>query len=138
MAILTLRNISVAVVASTLLFAAAAAWVWTGWQETPADEPYDAAHSGNIDLARRALDEGADINAPERLGQNTPLIGAAGDGMLEMVKFPLSRGADPTLTDYDGLMAWAAARPGEIRSILERQGQGKARPPHPRPDGYRF
>ena len=61
---------------------------------------YFAAIGGNIEVAKRLLEGGADVNAKAESG--APIHGAVmGDGAA-MVRLLLERGADPSLPDYQG------------------------------------
>jgi ankyrin repeat protein len=60
---------------------------------------YFPAISGNIAIAERLLNAGADINAGE--GGNTPLHGAAGFEQAEMARWLLDQGANPYALDFN-------------------------------------
>ena len=60
-----------------------------------------AADYRNLEDLTKILDEGADINELNIIGQ-TPLFIAAANGKLDMVKELLRRGADSTVIDKDG------------------------------------
>ena len=63
------------------------------------------------DLARvtRLVESGADVNKREGGSVRTPLIGAAIMGRTSVVRYLLSQGADPDITDKDGNTAAALA-----------------------------
>jgi ankyrin repeat protein len=69
-------------------------------------------------FATLLLDNGADVNVRTGSG-NTPLIGAAVWGPKEMVELLLSRGADVTLKNKEGLTAEKSADTREIRDLLK-------------------
>lgn len=62
----------------------------------------------SIDAIKVCLDAGVDINTPDGRGQ-TALYGAALQGYDEVVKFLLSKGADPKIKDQRGFTALDAA-----------------------------
>jgi ankyrin repeat protein len=70
---------------------------------------HDMAHEGDVAKAGLLLDHGADINAVDEEYRSTPLGIAARWGNLEMVKFLLSRGADPNLSGapWSKPLTWA-------------------------------
>ena len=61
---------------------------------------YFAAIGGAIEVAKRLLDAGADVNAKAESG--APIHGAVMGGSAEMARLLLQRGADPSLPDYQG------------------------------------
>ena len=61
---------------------------------------YFPAISGNLTIAEKLLNVGADLNAGE--GGNTPLHGAAGFGQAEMARWLLDNGANPYALDFNG------------------------------------
>jgi ankyrin repeat protein len=71
-----------------------------------------------LTFATLLLDNGADVNVRTGSG-NTPLIGAAVWGPEEMVELLLSRGADVTLKNKEGLTAEKSADTREIRDLLK-------------------
>jgi len=61
-----------------------------------------AAHFGNLEMMRFALEQGAQVNTvSERLGR-TPLIGSILNGHADLVSLLLSYGADVTIPDTEG------------------------------------
>jgi cytohesin len=71
-----------------------------------------------LTFATLLLDNGADVNVRTGRG-NTPLIGAAVWGPREMVELLLSRGADVTLKNKEGLTAEKSADTREIADLLK-------------------
>ena len=69
----------------------------------------DACKNGNIDLVKKMLSYGADVNAKNNNG-NTPLHLASRKGHTEIVKLLLEHGADANVKNNDGETAfdWAS------------------------------
>jgi hypothetical protein len=61
---------------------------------------YFAAIGGDIEVARRLLAAGADVNAKAEAA--APIHGAVMGGSAAMVRLLLQHGADPSLPDYKG------------------------------------
>jgi ankyrin repeat protein len=61
---------------------------------------YFAATGGDIEIAKRLLDAGADVNAKAEAA--APIHGAVMGGSAEMVRLLLEHDADPSLPDYKG------------------------------------
>jgi ankyrin repeat protein len=61
---------------------------------------YFAAIGGDIEIAKRLLDAGADVNAKAETA--APIHGAVMGGSAEMVRLLLEHDADPSLPDYKG------------------------------------
>jgi uncharacterized protein len=61
---------------------------------------YFAAIGGDIEIAKRLLDAGADVNAKAEAA--APIHGAVMGGSAEMVRLLLEHDADPSLPDYKG------------------------------------
>jgi hypothetical protein len=61
---------------------------------------YFAAIGGDIEIAKRLLDAGADVNAKAEAA--APIHGAVMGGSAEMVRLLLENDADPSLPDYKG------------------------------------
>ncbi|MEM9595425.1 MAG: ankyrin repeat domain-containing protein [Acidobacteriota bacterium] len=81
-----------------------------------------AAEQGELDLARKLLDDGAEIDEPVAA---RPLHLAAAAGNLDMVTLLLERGADPNLQDHLGRVPMASALEegqGEIARMLLEAG----------------
>jgi len=73
-----------------------------------------ASQNGFTDLAKWALDKGADINYQDRNG-STPIYYAAKHGYLETVKFLLDNGADMELENKEGYTAlFASLSPNQV------------------------
>ena len=78
-----------------------------------------------IDFARVLIDAGADVNALENQLMSTPLAWAARQGNGTLVRYLLSRGADPDLAGsaWATPMAWAERKNHEdIASLLVDKG----------------
>jgi ankyrin repeat protein len=56
---------------------------------------HTVARTGNIESAKLLLKAGANVNARENWGQQTPLHWAASQNQPDMIRFLLSKGADP-------------------------------------------
>ena len=61
---------------------------------------YFAAIGGHVEIARKLLEAGADVNA--HADAASPIHGAVMGGNAEMVSLLLERGADASLKDYAG------------------------------------
>jgi hypothetical protein len=85
-----------------------------------------AASEGDIGSVKKILDGGYDVNTQWGTFRQFGLLKAAEWGHLEMVRFLLSRGADPRLQDSSGrtALAWATNN-GHAAVVRElRQAQG--------------
>lgn len=84
---------------------------------------FSAADKGCEALARRLLDDGASLDARDRLGAK-PLARAAAAGQLEIVTLFIERGAPIEARDLDGSSAlYKAAETGRLpmaRLLIER------------------
>ena len=69
---------------------------------------FSAVHSGNIEGIILAVESGIDVNAQDDRGA-TPLHIAAFRGEVEIAEYLLSEGADPPITNLDGLTALQTA-----------------------------
>ncbi len=72
----------------------------------PAEDMFYASVIGNLEMLKRSVAEGSDINEADDDG-STPLMLAAVNGQSEAAKFLLDSGADPSKKDVDG---WDAAK----------------------------
>ena len=61
----------------------------------------DAVNRAEVEEVRKLLDQGADVNAPDSLGE-TPLMNAAWVGSVEVVLLLLERGASLTDVNREG------------------------------------
>jgi uncharacterized protein len=61
---------------------------------------YFAAIGGDVEIAKRLLEGGADVNA--KAEPAAPIHGAVMGGSAAMVRLLLEHGADPSLPDYKG------------------------------------
>ena len=64
----------------------------------------DEVNMGNLENVVRLIEQGADVNRRDVLG-NTPLMAAAYTGQADMVRLLLARGADKFLQGFDGKTA---------------------------------
>lgn len=81
----------------------------------------DEVNTGNLDNVGHLLEQGADVNGRDVLG-NTPLIAAAYTGQAGMVRLLLTRGADKSLQGFDGKTARETAEQvghQEVLSVLD-------------------
>jgi ankyrin repeat protein len=87
-----------------------------------------AAGQGNIEVVRYLLDEGADINAREKLG-HTALAEAAYYGHIDVVNELLLRGADiNTISDDGTALDMAVSRKNStVADLLKHRGGKSAR-----------
>ncbi|CAG0989133.1 protein phosphatase 1 regulatory subunit 27 [Rhodocyclaceae bacterium] len=85
---------------------------------------FEAAGKGDTDAAEEALEEGADINAVDKL-KRTPLFGAAFYNRAGTVRLLAERGADVNAKDFSGfspLHAAVAAGSREAVAALVAKG----------------
>lgn len=89
---------------------------------------------GHFALVQLLLDAGADIDAREvQTHSNTAVSVAAREASPEMVEFLLGRGADPWITGWMGIDAFAAARlrkdenAPRVRAVLESHAKSRKR-----------
>jgi uncharacterized protein len=78
---------------------------------------YFAAIGGDLEVAKRFLDGGADVNAAA--GSAAPIHGAVMGGSAAMVRLLLEHGADPSLPDYKGRGARELAEDLGRRDLAE-------------------
>jgi len=81
-------------------------------------ELLSASKNGGLAEVKRALDEGADVNATNIVG-GTPLMAAAAGKHTEVVRLLLERGADAKLTDNEGRTALTLAAAHRHSDIVE-------------------
>jgi ankyrin repeat protein len=78
-----------------LLLTTIAAVVLVGCGNPEADENLmNAANKGDVEAAKMALDEGADVNVNARSGRSTPLSMAAWNGHSKIAELLIAKGAD--------------------------------------------
>jgi ankyrin repeat protein len=77
-----------------------------------------AARRGNVEIAEALLESGADIEAPDSLGE-TPLRRAVNCDKTDVAKLLLARGADMHSKGSKGLTPLVAARTTAMRRLLE-------------------
>ena len=78
---------------------------------------YFAAIGGDLQIAKRLLRGGADVNA--RAESAAPIHGAVMGGSAAMVRLLLEQGADPSLPDYKGRGARQLAEDVGRRDLAE-------------------
>lgn len=105
-------------VAPAKLVAAAKALDDDDYEESPLSEAFiESAGKGRIDVVRRMLDDGLDVNLV-RHGDGTALIAASKRGRMEMVQFLLDHNADVNLESVgDGNPLIAAAGHGHVAIV---------------------
>jgi uncharacterized protein len=80
---------------------------------------------GHLEIAEQLLSAGAEVDAGA--GGNTPLHGAVLFRQLQMVRWLLAHGADPSLEDYNGKTAYALAVDNGLADIAaEMRAHGVA------------
>jgi ankyrin repeat protein len=77
-----------------------------------------AAHQGEVRIARRLLDAGADVNHVDHDGM-TPLMWAVQGDHLAMVRLLLQRGANPALRDREGQSARDQAEVWKLADVVD-------------------
>jgi len=79
---------------------------------------HDAAKSGDVELARKALGEGAEIGKPDEAGEPALIIAALA-GQKEIVILLLNSGGDIGVRNKGGLTALHAAAYGGREEVVE-------------------
>ena len=87
-----------------------------------ADPIHEAAEAGDINLVKKLLLDGADVDAPDLDG--TPLQWALLENQMEVAKLLLERGADSNVKGWDGTLLESAALKGniELTKLLLKHG----------------
>jgi ankyrin repeat protein len=89
-----------------------------------------AARAEDLDLARWAIEHGADVNALRPNKRHaTALIIASRLGNVEIVELLLANGAETSLTNRDGETALDLARGASIKSRLRDAATAQSDPP---------
>jgi ankyrin repeat protein len=104
-----------------LLFTTIAALVLVGCGNPEADLALlNANREGNIEAAKQAIDDGADVNAKDEFGW-TPLHYATANGHKEVTELLIAKGADVNVKDGDGETPLDQAE-GETADLLRKHG----------------
>ena len=88
---------------------------------------FHAAKKSDLWLLERALSGAPDVNCTNE-NEDTPLIVAARQGSVVVVEALLKAGADPLLTNKDGLTALAVSF-GAVQELNRRQAAGESSNP---------
>ncbi|MBI1730428.1 ankyrin repeat domain-containing protein [Candidatus Acetothermia bacterium] len=78
---------------------------------------HSAVAGGDFEVAKQIVEHEAEVNA-RQAGGFTPLMGAAQNGDLDLVKLLLLRGADIAMKSDEGKMALDFAPNGEVKALL--------------------
>ena len=83
---------------------------------------YNAVTEGNEAQVKEALNAGGDPNAPNDSGDNgmTPLMIAASQGRVRIIRLMMEKGGDPRKLDGRGRSAFDHAESREARLALKR------------------
>ena len=84
---------------------------------------HHAAREGNVEAARALLDGGANIDTPTGADRSTPLLLATLNGMFDVAKLLIERGAKPNLASDAGTTP--------LYAVLERRWANRTRFPQP-------
>ena len=90
------------------------------------EDIFYASVVGDIELLKRSLEEGANVDQIDEDG-STPLMLAAVNGQKDAVEFLLRKGADPSRKDREGRSAASMARDagyGGVAAIIEKHSGG--------------
>lgn len=83
------------------------------------------AKDGNLDGVKQAIAAGVEVNAKDKLAQNTALILSAQNGHAEVVTYLLENGADPNIQNRSGNavihLAALQNQPAIIRLLLDHK-----------------
>ena len=109
--------ITIAVFIGVCGFGAAGLFVYTNVENSRGEDFVQAGYHGDLNRAKRLLDSGVKVDFEFENG-GTALMGAAGNGHGEHVKYLLSRGADPTKRDDEGKSAWDLAQDSTIKQVI--------------------
>ncbi|HEX5472427.1 MAG TPA: ankyrin repeat domain-containing protein, partial [Lacipirellulaceae bacterium] len=71
---------------------------------------------GHMDMIKALVEAGANINERSRLGR-TPLMWAANDGHIDVIRYLLKKGANPALLDDNGESAAGLAEKNGFKAI---------------------
>ncbi|MHA7836816.1 MAG: SUMF1/EgtB/PvdO family nonheme iron enzyme [bacterium] len=103
---------------------------WEASDEPGAAMLLAAAHAGELESVRRALEQGVDVDGADAEGW-TALIVSANSGHLDVVRLLLEAGADPNRAAKDGTTALHAAvvssSHGVVEALLEAGADASAK-----------
>jgi len=97
-------------------------------KKTPSTEFYEAAERGNLDLLKKQIDDGVDIDATKGRDGETALHRAATRGSLEATKLLIEKGANVNIRrtkDGDTPLDLASSRGHEKVAELIKKNGGK-------------
>jgi ankyrin repeat protein len=77
-----------------------------------------AAIWGSMGVGRALIEAGADVNRRNKISGGTPLMMAANRDQTEFARILLASGADPTLADMGGNVAYEMAQNSDLRELL--------------------
>jgi ankyrin repeat protein len=90
---------------------------------------FKASERGHTDIVAFLIDKGANVNVQTNVTKRTPLMYAVLKRRQDTAKLLLEKGADPNISDLQGITAWRIAqvsRQPEMMKMLEAAG---AKPP---------
>ena len=85
---------------------------------------HEAAIHGDLADVKRHVQNGADVNARNKVG-GTPLMTAATRGRLDVVKFLVDKGADVNARGNDGETPLTLATKQDVVEFLKQHGATK-------------
>jgi hypothetical protein len=118
-------------------FTAAQSGPWAKYDQEMKDGAlYREASQGNLDEVKSIIQGGGNVHYTSTQQKFTILMAAAGSGKIEVVRYLLSLGADPSAKDWWGQTAIDKARSvgaNDIVQLLQQALSGKTPKPEPTP-----